>query len=207
MKKLLLFGIAVFLVTMYFLIKPNEKIEVIPATEAGVIDLFWSGFEQSNVSFEQGTLIFEHKMDRATLAQIIQKQQPENEQIGLVFEQNQLKLVKNTKLFSMIPSQYILYLTPIIYEGRLAVNLEKVSLARIPITKNVVTSFLKQNQELEVIDTKIIFTEIPTALVFEQVTIQGDHLIFQLKVEINSFRDAIDLVDFLIPKQLLEQIL
>ncbi|MCD8503272.1 MAG: hypothetical protein LRY71_18465 [Bacillaceae bacterium] len=182
------------------------ELEARTTTETDINNLLWSQFEHIDVTFDQGSISFKHKIDRDTLLQVIDQLEPEYERIGLEFENGQVKLFANTKLLSIIPTQYILYLTPTTYEGRLALQLERVSLGRLPINKSFVISSLKQDSGLTVKDSSIIITDFPEALVFEQVTIQDEHIAFRIKVQINSIRDALDLVDFVIPRQLLEQI-
>lgn len=207
LKKFMIIGLPLLLLGAFiFLIWPTEKIVQPPQTDADLATLFWANSKENlSFEFEDRSLIIEHKISEETFQAIIK--QSNYQQIGASFEEDEIKLSINTKLLSVFPSQYVMHFTPTTHQGNLGLQLNEAYLGRLPVNKTTVLSTIeKSDSEIQIEDDLLLFTFLPSAIIFEETKISDKDLYLRFKIEVKTLQDLIELADFMIPQHVLDQL-
>lgn len=111
----------------------------------------------------------------------------------------------DTDVLGLISTQVIIHTKLTLVDRQMKVQLEKVSIGRLPVPKSILFSMLKDGENDFVIDreqsTLIIPVELPEVTRIEDFRIEDNLLRFKLKVSISSMSDVLSLFEYFKEKE------
>lgn len=207
MKKKIIIILSIILILilgLFLAIRPVKTLETSPIDEASLTEMVGEKIVASAMEmFTNGTDGLQIKLSEDELNGIIVAAMKENKDIsGLhcIVNEDEIVFYVDLKLGGILPTQLIIHTNLTMIEKELNIELLKVSIGRLPIPRSIILEQLESKMENGTINKKensiALPIDLPEASSIENLIIEENHIIFQLKISIDSITDVLSLFEF-----------
>ncbi len=200
------------LIVLVVAVRPVEKLYANEASEEPLANHFWASMDHISFEITNGGMYVEQRLPVANVSEMLQFIETDDldlTEMSVSIEDGMFKVVENDKLLAFIPTQYTLYYTPSVKDGRIKLTLQEANIGRLPLSKGLVASQL-ENAEMNLFQVdeldrdSLLFVGTPRSFLFDTARIEKEEFVVGFHVKIESLFDVLELANFMMPEQLIQ---